>query len=480
MSLTYKARSGIIWSIGQQFGVKFINLFVTVILARLLSPAEFGLIAMLSIFIAVGNSLMDSGLTSSLIRTRTAGQKDFSTIFFFNLFGSIIVYVVLFFAAPLIAGFYRQPTLTNIVRVYGLTFLINAFFSIQSTLLTKEMKFKLQTVIQIPAVILGGCLGIYLAKNGYGTWSLVWMSLLSASVSTVLHWFYSDWRPRLIFNKKSFRKHFHFGYKMTLSGLLDTIYQNLYTVIIGRFYAAAQLGFYARADSLSQLPIGIISTAINKVTYPMFSNISNDDVKLKMVYRRLMQQVLFWNAPILVFLALIAQPLISLLLTDKWLPSVPYFQILCIAGILYPLHAYNLNILKVKGHSGQFLKLEIIKKVLSVIGIICVIPFGIMGLLYYQLFFTLFAYYINSIYSGKLINYPIKEQLHDIVPILMLSSLLGIACYYLDAWCLTHYHINNILRIAGISIIYDSFYLGISSSIKLAALLDFKQLILKQ
>lgn len=212
----------------------------------------------------------------------------------------------------------------------------------------------------------------------------------------------------------------------------------------------------------------------------MFSNISNDDVKLKMVYRRLMQQVLFWNAPSLIFLALIAQPLISLLLTDKWLPSVPYFQILCIAGILYPVHAYNLNILKVKGHSGQFLRLEIIKKVLSVVGIICVIPFGIMGLLYFQLFFTVFAYYINSTYSGKLINYPLKEQLQDIAPILMLSSLLGVACYCLDTWCLSHYHINNILRIAGISIIYGSFYLGISSSIKMAALVDFKQLILKQ
>lgn len=480
MSLTYKARSGIIWSIGQQFSVKFINLFITIILARLLSPAEFGLIAMLSVFIAIGNSLMDSGLTSSLIRTRMAGQRDYSTIFFFNLLGSIVVYGLLFFAAPFISEFYRQPQLTNIVRVYGLTFLINAFFSIQSTLLTKELKFKLQTVIQIPSVILGGCLGVYLARTGHGTWSLVWMSLLSAAISTVLHWFYSDWRPRWLFSRKSFRKHFHFGYKMTLSGLLDTVYQNIYTVIIGRFYAAAQLGFYARADSLSQLPIGIISTAINKVTYPMFSNISNDDVKLKMVYKRLMQQVLFWNAPVLIFLALIAQPLISLLLTDKWLPAVPYFQILCIAGILYPLHAYNLNILKVKGQSSQFLKLEIVKKVLSVIGIIAVIPFGIMGLLYFQLFFTVFAYYINSIYSGRLINYPLKEQLYDIAPILMLSGILGVACYGLDSWFLAQHNINHFLRIICLSVIYAGLYLGISNAIRLAALTDFKQLILKQ
>jgi O-antigen/teichoic acid export membrane protein len=267
---------------------------------------------------------------------------------------------------------------------------------------------------------------------------------------------------------------------MTLSGLLDTFYQNIYTIIIGRFYAATQLGFYSRADSLSQLPIGIISTAINKVTYPMFSNISNDDVKLKMVYRKLMQQVLFWNAPILIYLAVIAKPLLLLLLTEKWLPAVPYFQILCIAGILYPLHAYNLNILKVKGQSGQFLKLEIIKKVVSVIGIMAVIPFGIMGLLYAQLVFTVFAYYINSTYSGKLINYPLKEQLTDILPIIILSGTVGLGCFYLSNWYLLHYNMSNLFQLLTIGIIYGGFYLGISSLIRLTAIIDFKQLILKQ
>jgi len=480
MSLVYKARSGIIWSIGQQFSVKFISLFITIILARLLSPAEFGLIAMLSIFIAIGTSLMDSGLTSSLIRTRLAGQKDYSTVFFFNLLGSVTVYLLFYLSAPLIAKFYHQPALSNIVRVYGLTFIINAFFSIQNTLLTKELRFKLQTVIQIPSVIIGGGLGIYLASSGFGVWSLVYMSLTNAGISTILHWYYSNWRPRLIFSKRSFKKHFHFGYKMTLSGMLDTVYQNLYTIIIGKYYAATQLGFYSRADSLSQLPVSIISTAINKVAYPMFSNISNDDLKLKLAYKKLMQQVLFWNAPILIFLAVIAEPLIVQMFTEKWLPSVPYFRILCIAGIMYPIHSYNLNILKVKGHSGQFLRLEIIKKVLSVIGIICVIPFGIFGLLYFQLFFTVISYYINSSQSGKLINYPLKEQLHDLMPILILSGLLGLGCYYLSQWYFSIYNLSNILKIILIAAVYGSFYLGISLAAKLSAIIDFKQLILKQ
>lgn len=479
MSFILKTKLAIIWSILQQFCVKIISLVINVILARILSPAEFGIIAMLSVFISLGNSLMDSGLTSSLIRSRFTGQKDYSTVFIFNLIGGISAYVILYIVAPAIAAFYKQPLLIQVVKVYGLTFIINAFFSIQSTLLVKEMHFKQQALIQIPAVIVGGSLGVFLAKYGYGVWSLVWMNLLTALISTLLHWYYSPWRPRFIFNKRSFKKHFLFGYKMTLSGLLDTLYQNIYTIIIGRFYTAAQLGYYARADSLSQLPIGIISTAINKVAYPMFSSIANDDEKLKKAYQKLMQQVLFWNAPCLIYLAVIAKPLISLLLTDKWLQAVPYFQILCIGGILYPLHSYNLNILKVKGQSGQFLRLELVKKILMVIGIVSVIPFGIMGLLYFQLFFTVFAYYINSIYSGNLIKYPLKEQLKDIWPILVLSGSLGFIVFYFDQLTFARYD-NDFLRIFLIGISYSSLYLIISKSFKLAPLVDFKQIILKK
>lgn len=479
MGFILKTRLAIIWSILQQFSVKIIGLVINILLARILSPSEFGLIAMLTVFISLGNSLMDSGLASSLIRSRLTGQKDYSTVFIFNLIGGISAYTILFLSAPFIANFFSQPLLIQIIKVYGLTFIINAFFSIQNTLLIKEMRFKQQALIQIPAVIVGGFLGVFLAKNDYGVWSLVWMSLLSSLLSTLLHWYYSPWRPRLIFDIKSFKKHFYFGYKMTLSGLLDTLYQNIYTIIIGRFYAVSQLGFYARADSLSQFPIGIISTAINKVAYPMFSSISNDDVKLKIVYKKLMQQVLFWNAPSLIYLAIIAEPLISLLLTDKWLPAVHYFQILCLAGILYPLHSYNLNILKVKGRSGQFLKLELVKKILIVVGLLIVIPFGIMGLLYFQLFFTFFAYYINSFYSGNLIKYPIREQLKDIWLILFISGGVGIAVFYFDQLTFVHYN-NKYLRIFLSGISYGSLYLIISHLFRLTPLADFKKIILKR
>lgn len=479
MSLKEKAVSGLLWSLWQQVSSKLVSFCISVFLARILAPAEFGLIAMLSLFIAIGNTLLDSGLTTSLIRTTDANQRDYSTIFYFNLAGSTLVYVVLFLTAPLIAGFYNQPVLKAIVRVYGLILIINAFFGVQSTLLVKEMRFKKQTNMQIPAAIGGGILGIVLAKMGYGVWSLVWMGLCTSFLSTAMHWITSNWRPAWVFDMQCFKKHIDFGYKMTLSGILDTVYQNLYLIIIGKYFSASQLGFYSRADAVSQLPIGNISAAINKATYPMFAEISADVVKMKNVYKKLMQQVLFWNAPSLIVLCLIARPLFHLLLTDKWLPAVPYFQILCISGIMYPLHSYNLNVLKVLGKSALFLRLEIVKKVLSVIGILSFIHFGIYGLLYFQLAFNFVAYYINSIYSGKLISYPVEEQITDILPILLLAATVGGVCFLLNVFLIS-LSIPHLLLIILISASYSVLYFASGLIIKLQALRDFNQLILKR
>jgi O-antigen/teichoic acid export membrane protein len=478
MSLKERAVSGLLWSLWQQLSSKVIGFCISIFLARLLEPAEFGLLAMLSLFIAVGNTLLDGGLTVSLIRTVDANERDFSTIFYFNLAGSVALYLLLFISAPGIANFYNQPLLKAIIRVYGLILIINAFYGVQSTLLIKDLKFRKQTNIQIPAAIGGGLLGIVLAKMGYGVWSLVWMGLCTSLLSTAMHWYYSPWRPGLVFDRECFKKHIHFGYKMTLSGLLDTVYQNLYLIIIGKYFSAAQLGYYSRADTISQLPIGNISAAVNKVAYPMFAEISTDIVKLKYVYKKLMQQVLFWNAPVLIFLFLIAQPLFHFLLTDKWLQAVPYFKILCISGIMYPLHAYNLNILKVMGKSGLFLKLEIIKKVLSVAGILAFISFGIYGLLYFQLFFNLVAYYINSMYSGRLIRYPVHEQIEDILPILLVAGGTGIVCYFIDLELIAR-QIPDLARMTIIGALYPAFYYALSRLLKLPAINDFKYLILK-
>ena len=480
MSFKEKVISGILWSFGQQFGAKITSLLISIVLARLLNPAEFGLLAMIYVFISIGSSLMDSGLTSSLIRTHNASQKDYSTVFYFNLAGSLVVYAILFLLAPLLALFYKEEILTNIIRIIGLTFIINAFFGVQNARFTKEMNFRIQTMIQIPSVIGGGIVGIVLAKSGYGVWSLVWMHLFSSFLLALMHWVFSDWRPLFVFDRASFIRHFSFGYKMTLSGLLDTLYQNIYVILIGKYYSATHLGFYSRAESMSQFPINNISVAMNKVTYPMFASILDDNVKLKAVYKRILKQVVFWNAPILVALCVLAEPLFRILLTEKWLPAVPYFQILCIAGIMYPLHSYNLNILKVKGRSDLFLKLEVIKKVVCVIGIIFVIPFGIYGLLYFQLGYSFVGYYINSSYSGKIIDYSIGEQIQDLFPSLSLSAATGGMSYFLDVFLVRNFHSTDPERIILVGVFYSLVYLISGNFLKLAAISDFKQLILKR
>jgi O-antigen/teichoic acid export membrane protein len=480
VGLKEKTVSGILWSFSEQFGGKLLSLGISIFLARILEPAQFGVIAMLAVFISIGTSLMDSGLTTSLIRTSDPTQKEYSTIFFFNLFGSLIIYCILFLLAPYLAAFYRQEGLSSILRVLGLTLIINAFFSIQNTRLSKSMDFKAQTLIRIPSIIGGGIVGVALAKMNYGVWSLVYMSLVNSTLSTIMHWVYSGWRPDFVFDKATLRKHFFFGYKITLSSLLDTVYQNIYVIIIGKFYSASQLGFYSKANSLSQLSVSNISTALNKVTYPMFATIANDDKKIKAIYKKLMQQVLFWNAPVLIFLSVVAEPLFRFMLTEKWLPAVPYFQILCVAGIMYPLHAYNLNILKVKGRSDLFLRLEVIKKVLSTIVIASIIQYGIYGLLYFQLVFSVLGYFINSFYSGKLINYPIKEQVADIIPIISLAVFCGGLCYLLDRYFSQTYHPTDLFRLVLAAMFYSIIYLGSSSLSQLSAINDFKQLILKR
>lgn len=480
MGFKETAVAGIVWSFIQQFGAKLISLSIGIILARLLGPEEFGLVAMVYVFIAVGSSLMDSGLTSSLIRSVDVNQNDYSTVFFFNLIGSIVVYACMFFLAPLIAAFYKQEVLVDIIRVTGVSFIINASYGVHNTRFIKMINFRIQALIQIPAIVGSGFLGIVLARAGYGVWSLVWMSLSNSFLLASMHWVFSDWRPALIFDRDSFRRHFNFGYKMTLSGLLETLYQNIYVIIIGKYYSAAQLGFYSRADSMSQFPISNISAAINKVTYPMLSAISTSDAQLKSVYKRIMNQVVFWNTPVLIYLAIIALPLFRILFGEQWIQSVPYFQILCLGGIMYPLHSYNLNILKVKGRSDLFFKLEVIKKVTCVIGIVCVIPFGIYGLLYFQLAFGFFGYYINSLYSGKMLNYSLIEQISDLTPPILLSAITGLICYGLDRSLVHIYNASDFQRIAVTTTIYSFVYLATAFWINLAALKDFKQLIFKK
>lgn len=480
MSLARKMLAGLGWTFTQQFSMQFVSFVASIILARILLPEEFGLIGMLAIFMAVGNVLINGGLTTSLIRTENPDQRDYSTVFFINLSGSCIVYLVTFFSAPLIAHFFRQPMLIAITRVYTLAFIVNAFSGVQLTRLTKQMDFKTQLTIQLPSIIVSSLLGVSLAYFGYGVWSLVWMYLCQTLLSSLQLWFRTGWRPDFVFDKERFTRHFNFGYKLMLSGIIEAIYSNAYNIIIGRIFPAAQLGYYARAMSMRQLPVQNLATALNKVTFPVFSNIQNDNERLKIAYKKIMRQIVFWIAPSLIALGIMAKPIFVLLFTDKWLPAVPYFQILCIPGILYPLHSYNLNILNVKGRSDLFFKLELLKRAFITIGIFLAIPFGIYGLLYFQIISSLFSYFVNSWYSGKMINYGVKDQLLDILPIILLSLFTGVLVWLIDLLISLLFNCNNFGRASIGIVVYFVIYLSMGIILKFPSITDFKKLVLKR
>ena len=478
MSLKKQATIGFVWTFAQQLGNQLIGFVVSVILARLLLPEEFGLIGMIAVFVAIGNTLLHSGLTKSLIRGEDLNAEDYSTVFYFNLIASILLYIIIFFLSPLIAEFYEQRILIDLLRVYCISFIISAFSAVQLARLTKFMDFKTQTIIAIPSAIVGGVVGISMALLGFGVWSLVWSSIISATVNSTQLWIYSKWTPEFSFNYEKFKFHFNYGYKLTLSELLDRIFSNIFLIVIGKYFSPAQVGFYTRAETMKQLPVSNLSNALNRVTFPLFVSIQNDEVRLKRVYKKLMQMVVFVITPVLIILAVLAEPTFRFLFTEKWLPAVPYFQILCITGILYPLHSYNLSILNVKGRSDLFLKLEVFKKILIVITLLITIPLGIIAMLYGQVVISIIAFFINAHYTGKFINYTALQQLKDVFPILLLAVSVGLIVLLLDFYGLE----NNfdIIRILVGGLVGSSIYIFAASKLKFESYQELSKLIFKK
>lgn len=457
MSLRKQATSGLLWTFGQQFSTQIISFSISVVMARLLLPSDFGTIAMFGVVMSIGATLIDGGMASSLIRSKDTDEADLSTVFWFNLAIAVGLYIIIFFSAPLISRFYNIAILTPVIRVYCLILVIDSLVTVQIVKFTKELDFKTAFKIQLPSQIIGGLTGMLFAYFGFGIWSIVFYTLIQNTISTIQYWFYSDWRPSFVFDKKKFSGHFGFGYRLTVSNLLNTVFNNIYTVVIGKMFSPVQLGFYNRADTLKQLPINNLSTALNKVTFPLFSKLKDDNVKLKEVYKKLMKLVVFIIAPILCLMIVIANPMINFLFTDKWLPSVPYFQVLAIAGILYPVHSYNLNILKVKGRSDLFLKLELIKKVLVIIVLIVSLRYGIMGLVWGQVIISFVAFFINTHYTGKILNYGPLSQMLDLLPVILLSSVLGFIFYFIDKMFLLHF--ADIIQIVAVSVGYGCMYI---------------------
>ena len=339
-SLKKQAISGVKWNFIQQLSVQAINFGVQIVLARLLMPEMFGLIAMVIVIVSIGASLMDSGMTSSIIRTKEPDQIDYSTVFVTNLIVSFAIYILIYLGAPYIAAFYNQEVLTDIIRLLSISFVIRAFVAVHVAKLTKEMNFKLQMQLQIPASIISGAVGIAMAYMGYGVWSLVWMNLVQAFVFAIQNWVFIPWRPSLVFNKKRFIYHFNFGYKLTISGLIDTIYNDLYRIVIGKSFSPTQVGYFNHAENLRLFPVSQLSAVLGKVTYPYFSNIE-DDASLKNAYKKTMKLTTFVTLPVMLTLILVAEEGFRFVFGEKWLPAVPYFQLLALASIVRPISTYN-------------------------------------------------------------------------------------------------------------------------------------------
>jgi O-antigen/teichoic acid export membrane protein len=431
-SLRKSGKKGMLWSFLIQGGTQVINFIVTVLLARLLLPEQFGLIGMIAVFIAISRALLDGGFISSLIRTKDVDNVDYSTVFFVNLISSLILYGLLFITAPFIADFYEEEILINIIRVLGVVLIINAFSLVQSAKLNKALQFKTQFKLQLPSLLISALVSIWMAYNDYGVWSLVAKDLIYAMLATIQLWWYAKWIPSFVFDKDKFKYHFNFGYKLSLTQIINTSFNNLYNVIIGKYFSAAQLGYFTRARSLEQLPTGFFYNAFNRVFYPLLSKINDDDQQLKRVYSQLMRLVVFIVTPILVYLGVVAEPFFRWLLTEKWLPAVPYFQLLLISGIFFPIHQYNLNICKLKGRSDMVLKLSMLQNSLLLLGAFSALWYGIYGLLYSLIIVNILITLVNAYFSGKLIDYGLKNQVKDIFPILFLNVLLGLVFYSLQ------------------------------------------------
>lgn len=478
MSLKKQAVAGMVWTFTQQIGTQLIGFAVSLILARLLEPGDFGVIALFGVLLGIGGVFISSGLATSLIRSQDVDHRDYSTVFFFNLGVSVAVYAVLYFTAPWVALFYKLPLLTPVIRMYSITLVIGALTTVQQTILTKQMDFKRQLYISMPSLVLGGIAGIILAYFHYGVWALVYMAIIQSLISCVFFWFLSPWKPSLVFHRQKFIDHFSFGYKMALSGLLDIIFTNIYTIIIGKIYNPTQLGFYNRADSLKQLPVSNLAGALNKVTFPLFAKIQDDDSQLRFVYRKIMRLVIFIIAPVLTIMVVVAEPLFRFLFTDKWLPAVPYFRVLSVAGLLYPIHAYNLHILQIKGRSDLFLRLEIIKKVLLVVVISISVNFGMLGLVWGQAASSFIALFINMHYTGKFLHYHAWDQFKDLLPAIFISIIAGFVIFVTDLYGMRN--TSDWIRILTDSGIGLGLYLGLACLLKRDELTEIKMIILKR
>lgn len=422
--------TNLIWRFLERCGSQGVSLLVSIILARLLSPSDYGILPLVTVFTAILQVFVDSGFANALIQKKDADDIDFSTVFYFNTVMCLVLYLVLFLAAPLIAKFYNMPQLTAIVRVLSLTLVISGLKNIQQAYVSRKMIFKKFFFATLGGTIGAGVVGIVMAYIGFGVWALVAQQLFNMAVNTLVLWLTVKWRPKLVFSFKRLKSLFSFGWKLLASNIINTIYTRIRSLIIGKMYTTADLAYYSKGEHFPSFINSNINSSIQSVLFPAMANAQDEKERVRAMTRRSIKTTTYILLPLMIGLAVVAEPFVRLVLTDKWLPAVPYLQLGCVIYAFTPIHTANLQAIKAIGRSDVFLKLEIIKKIFSTVIIIISAPFGVFALAFSGLINTFVSSIVNTFPNKKLLNYRYFDQLRDIFPALFCALAMGVVVWF--------------------------------------------------
>ena len=471
VALKNKMLFGLVWSMIQRFGVMLISFVANLILARILTPEDYGTIGMLLIFISISNTFIDGGFGTALVQKKEPTQEDYSTIFYWNIIVSTILTCVLYIVSPYISLFYKLPLLTNILRVMGIVLIINAFSVIQTNILQKKLQFKKLAIINILANTIASVVAIIMAYSDFGVWSLVFRTIVNAGIISLVLWITTKWKPILVFSWKSFKYLGKFGGMILLSNLVETVYTEFQSLVIGRVFSAKSLGYYTQAKRLEEIPTLGISSAINQSSFPIYAKYQDDKSTLMMLVRKYVQVLSFLVIPIYTILILIAEPIINILFTEKWSASVEMFQILCFIGMIYPLNTINTNVIKSLGKGKLYFNLQFFKRLFGIIVIVYFSYYGLQSMLWASVFVAYVIFIVNAFFSDRLVGYKFIAQIKDVIMPFLLCLVLLCIMYPLNGFLNNYFLIvlvqvvcfsflyYLILRLFKIDIIYDVIHL---------------------
>lgn len=454
-----KVLSGFIWKFAERISAQLVTFIVSIVLARILSPSHYGAIAIVNIFIALANVFIASGFGNSLIQKKKADDTDFSSVFYFNILLSVGLYMIVFLSSPIIAEFYSMPILCPVLRVMGLRLIVGGINSVQHAYVARNMLFRRFFWSTLGGTVVSGIVGIIMAYNGFGIWALAAQYMVNTTVDTIVLWFTVKWRPKFLFSLKRLGSLFSYSWKLLVSGLLDTGYNELRSLVIGKMYTSTDLAYYNKGSSFPNLVVTNINSSIQSVLFPAMSAEQDKKEQVKAMCRRSIRTSSYIMLPLMTGLALVAEPFVKLLLTEKWLQCVPYLQIACFTFAFMPIHTANLQAIKAMGRSDIFLKLEIIKKIMGLAILIFVAPFGVLAIAFSGILTTILSSIINSYPNCKLLNYNYFEQIKDLfngfLPLIVMSVLV----------CLT-----GLINIGEFPLIIMQVIVGIISYVAVSAL----------